>query len=210
MSKILALEGIDGIGKTTIATELRKQGYADGVIPFPSKGGFGKSIRETFGEPDHNPYISLTYGALDRHEYMATIRDKLDQGKTLILDRWRMSGAVYEMANILYEFRDQQPEAEAYAVDFMNWANNVEDLFENTFFETIYIAANGNLDRFSKNESCYDRNREFQDCVHRAYEMYSHICEDEYPILRIPALMTRNGNIRREVHSIVNEIIELI
>ena len=96
--KFIAIEGIDGTGKSTLVASLKGRLEDKGVeveaIREPSEGILGALTRT------HNfckEAEALLYMA-DRAEHTGYIRDKLDSGTTVITDRYEASTLAYQTA----------------------------------------------------------------------------------------------------------------
>ena len=96
---LVVLEGLDGAGKSTQVKKLRE--YLESVsksleyIHFPRYDApvygelIGKFLRGGFGSVDevHPQLVALLYAG-DRHDAAAHIREVLDAGGTVLLDRY--------------------------------------------------------------------------------------------------------------------------
>ena len=100
--KLIAIEGIDGSGKATVAaalcSELLKQGEAVKFYSFPryTKSMFAQEAGKVLDEGIHVPpfYKALPY-ALDRREMVEEIQQALEAGVYVVCDRYTLSNAVY-------------------------------------------------------------------------------------------------------------------
>lgn len=101
---IIAIEGIDGAGKTTQAKilkkELEKRGYDVIRLSEPTKGKWGKKIKELSSRgknPSTKELFELFF--LDRKEDVnKNIIPALKKGQMVILDRYYMSSVAYQGA----------------------------------------------------------------------------------------------------------------
>jgi len=102
--KFIVLEGIDGCGKTTqagiIVKKLKAQGTDAIYTKEPTDGPIGQFIRQTLrGALDVSP-LSIQYLlAADRVLHAEEIEKHLEQGKTLVGDRYFWSAVAYGMAD---------------------------------------------------------------------------------------------------------------
>lgn len=98
---LIAIEGIDGAGKTTIANflaeELRKMGYDVVVFKEPSNSEYGKKIK--FADKRLSLEEELDLFLKDRIEDVKNnITPALKDGKIVIMDRYYYSNAAYQSA----------------------------------------------------------------------------------------------------------------
>jgi dTMP kinase len=100
---LIAIEGIDGSGKSTQASllydSLRKNNKVF-LTKEPSKGLIGASIRELLHRNDLSPMAMQMLFAADREEHISkAIVPKLDEGYHVITDRYYLSTLAYGMAS---------------------------------------------------------------------------------------------------------------
>ncbi|MBU4231991.1 MAG: dTMP kinase, partial [Proteobacteria bacterium] len=102
---LLALEGVDGCGKSTqaglLATALRERGLEVVLTCEPTDGPLGQQIREYFQGPTR--YLSakeeLNLFMADRREHVEkVINPALAEGKIVITDRYYYSSVAYQGA----------------------------------------------------------------------------------------------------------------
>lgn len=101
---LIALEGIDGSGKSTqlalVGKKLRELGYSVYMTQEPSKAKIGKLLREYLMDKNSSPYIDALLFAADRFEhYLHEVQDKLEKGNIVITDRYVASSIVYQGAH---------------------------------------------------------------------------------------------------------------
>ena len=108
---LIVLEGLDGAGKSTQFTKLKEylQGRCPGLqhIHYPRYDApvygdlIGKFLRGGFGtiESVHPQLVALLY-AEDRHGAVPVMRKALENGGTLLLDRYVYSNIAYQCAKI--------------------------------------------------------------------------------------------------------------
>jgi dTMP kinase len=101
----LALEGIDGCGKSTqaelLASALRARGLEVVLTCEPTDSPLGRQIREYFQGSDRylNPKEELNLFMADRREHVAeVIEPALAEGKIVICDRYYYSSVAYQGA----------------------------------------------------------------------------------------------------------------
>jgi len=102
---LLALEGIDGCGKSTqaelLAAALRARGLEVVLTCEPTDSPLGQQIREYFQGPDRylSPKEELNLFMADRREHVAEVIDPpLAEGKIVITDRYYYSSVAYQGA----------------------------------------------------------------------------------------------------------------
>ena len=102
---LIALEGVDGTGKSTqcalLADYLESAGYPVVRLREPTQGMWGQKIRKilTEGRGDVTPEEELQYFINDRKEDVEqNIAPALDQGKIVLIDRYYYSTAAYQGA----------------------------------------------------------------------------------------------------------------
>src|SRR3989339_231215 len=102
---LLALEGVDGCGKSTqaelLAAALRERGLEVVLTCEPTDSPLGQQIREYFEGPDRylSPKEELNLFMADRREHVAEIIDPaLAEGKIVITDRYYYSSVAYQGA----------------------------------------------------------------------------------------------------------------
>jgi dTMP kinase len=102
---LLALEGIDGCGKSTqaglLAAALRERGLEVVLTCEPTDGPLGQKIREYFQGPTRHLSAreELNLFMADRQEHgEGVIQPALDAGKIVITDRYYYSSVAYQGA----------------------------------------------------------------------------------------------------------------
>lgn len=99
---LIAIEGIDGAGKTTIARflkeELEKRGHEVVLLKEPTDSPWGKKLKESYNSR-LTPEEELELFILDRkHNVEHNIIPALRDGKIVILDRYYYSTMAYQGA----------------------------------------------------------------------------------------------------------------
>jgi len=102
---LLALEGVDGCGKSTqaglLATALRERGLEVVLTCEPTDGPLGQQIREYFQGPTRHLSAKeeLNLFMADRREHVEkVINPALAEGKIVITDRYYYSSVAYQGA----------------------------------------------------------------------------------------------------------------
>ncbi len=103
--KLIALEGLDGVGKTTqaqlLAHYLSHRGLPVILTREPTNGFYGQKIRQIIinGRQDLTPAAELELFLADRREHVQqVIQRALETGKTVITDRYYFSSIAYQGA----------------------------------------------------------------------------------------------------------------
>lgn len=126
--KLIVIEGTDGSGKTTqtelLLARLKREGIECESLRFPryEENLFGKLIRECLDGYHGNflaldPKIASVLYACDRLETMPQIKQWLDEGKIVILDRYVSSNQVHQGGKI----KDDKDRRE-----FLAWLSQME------------------------------------------------------------------------------------
>ena len=102
---LIALEGVDGTGKSTqcqlLVDYLKSRGYDVVSLREPTNGVWGQKIRKilTDGRGDLTPEQELQYFINDRKDDVEwNIAPSLAQGKIVVIDRYYYSTAAYQGA----------------------------------------------------------------------------------------------------------------
>ncbi len=100
---LIAIEGIDGSGKTTVARfleeELRKRGYDVVRFKEPTDSKYGRKIRQILKERKLSPKEVLELFLKDREiDVEENIVPALKSGKIVIMDRYYYSTIAYQGA----------------------------------------------------------------------------------------------------------------
>ena len=104
--KLIAIEGIDGAGKTTQAKELvkrlNKAGYNASYSKEPTDDVIGTFIREKIlsGNMKLSPLATQYLFNADRAMHMEKIEKLLEKGMTVVMDRYFWSSVAYGMKDI--------------------------------------------------------------------------------------------------------------
>lgn len=108
--KFIAFEGLDGSGKSTQAALLvqaiQKTGREIFQFDFPQYGRKSAGLVENYlagkygGEKEVDPKIASIFFACDRYDGSFQIKKALEEGKTLIVDRYTASNAGHQGGKI--------------------------------------------------------------------------------------------------------------
>lgn len=99
----LAIEGIDGSGKTTVAKYIHQfltdRGIEVILTQEPTKGPIGDVIRKSLGKLELTPYQRALLFAADRHGHVQNVvMPALEEGKWVVTDRYLYSSLAYQGA----------------------------------------------------------------------------------------------------------------
>lgn len=128
MGKLIVLEGTDGSGKSTqfqlLITHLKRARIPVMTVKFPQYGQKSSGLIEEYlsgkygkKPADVNPYAASLFYALDRFDAAIKIQAWLDQGKTVLLDRYVDSNAGHQGGKI------KNPGARK---KFLHWLYDIE------------------------------------------------------------------------------------
>jgi dTMP kinase len=100
---LVAIEGIDGAGKTTQARRLVEALHARGIsaryTKEPTDGPHGRALRASAVTGRLPPEEELALFVADRREHVATeLRPALAEGEVVVVDRYYLSTAAYQGA----------------------------------------------------------------------------------------------------------------
>lgn len=114
--KLIALEGIDGSGKTTqaqkLVAKLQNNGIEAVYTKEPTDGEIGKLIRRILvGEKKFEPASFQYLFSADRVEHQEEILELLKKGKTVVSDRYYWSSVPYGATDRGIDFKKNQDES---------------------------------------------------------------------------------------------------
>lgn len=187
---LIVIEGIDGSGKTT-QIDLLKKHYSDSAHPplfLREPGGtrLGEQLRSLILDPatECSPQVEmLIYMAARIQLLQERIKPALDQGRTVILDRYYYSTVAYQIHGL--DFKPQKPYIH-FAERMPYWA--VNEIPDRTIFLEISIEearkriSAKNKDRIeSRSEQYFERVQEGYDIALR------HAQDNGHNIVRVNA-----------------------
>lgn len=100
--KLFVLEGIDGVGKSTLFQLLKDDPNFSKFIfsTEPTSGPYGQKLRKLLSEKKADPQELLNLFILDRKEHVEKlVLPALKEGKTIFLDRYYLSTVAYQGVN---------------------------------------------------------------------------------------------------------------
>jgi dTMP kinase len=185
--RFLVIEGLDGSGKSTQLNLLREYLERNAVpysyLHFPrlEEGVFGELIarflRGEMGANDQvDPYLVALIFAGDRADASSQIRQWMDEGKLVIVDRYVYSNIAFQCAKL--NSREEQAQLRDWILDFEFTYNNLPkpdlNLYLNVPFEftrkQLNSARNGDDRAYLKGErDIHEENLGFQEQVRQVY-----------------------------------------
>lgn len=168
----ITFEGPDGSGKTTVSTavveRLQKEGYPVKYTREPGGSKIAEEIRDVILDPKNTEMDArceaLLYAASRRQHLVEKVLPALEEGTTVISDRFVDSSLAYQGVG-----REIGVD-EVYAINMFAIEGKLPD-------KTIYldIDAKTGLDRINANRTSLDRldqeSEDFHNKVHKGYEM---------------------------------------
>jgi dTMP kinase len=113
VSGFITFEGIDGCGKSTVASiiaeRLKEQGKKVELTLEPTKTWLGEAVRRSYTE-EINPYTEAFLFLADRATHTDWIKEKMSQGNIVISDRYSDSTVAYQAAQFHQKLGGPVPE----------------------------------------------------------------------------------------------------
>ena len=219
--RFLVIEGLDGSGKSTQLKLLREHLEQNAVsykyLHFPrlEEGVFGELVarflRGEMGANDQvDPYLVALIFAGDRADASSQIRQWMDEGNLVIVDRYVYSNIAFQCAKL--SDREEQERLRDWILEFEFGYNQLPrpdlNLYLNVPFEftrkQLNVARNGDDRTYLKGErDIHEENLDFQEQVRQVYlSLQEHVDDLEL----IDCMDTRGG--MRSPESISNLIIK--
>ncbi|MFW5903944.1 MAG: dTMP kinase [Candidatus Saliniplasma sp.] len=98
MASFIVLEGIDGSGKSSVVRSLKKIHPKYYITQEPSESEAGKLAKKAANK-QHSPYLDLFLYLADRVEHTEEIKEILNEGRTVVCDRYWGSTSAYQAAS---------------------------------------------------------------------------------------------------------------
>ncbi len=180
----ITFEGPDGSGKTTVSTavveRLQKEGYQVKYTREPGGSKIAEEIRSVILDPKNTEMDArceaLLYAAARRQHLVEKVLPALEEGITVISDRFVDSSLAYQ------GYGRGIGMDEVYSINMFAIEGRLPD-------KTIYldIDAKTGLDRINANRTSLDRldqeSEDFHNLVHKGYEEVVHIYKDRMVII---------------------------
>ena len=120
-SGFITFEGIDGCGKSTVAStiaqRLKEQGKNVELTLEPTRTWLGEAVRRSYTEEIH-PYTEAFLFLADRATHTEWIKEKIAQGNIIISDRYSDSTVAYQAAQFHEKLGGPMPE-------YLKWLQEV-------------------------------------------------------------------------------------
>jgi dTMP kinase len=183
----VVIEGLDGSGKSTQLKLIRKFLQDNDILyqylhfPRTESPYYGdlvaRFLRGEFGDIDcvHPRLVSVLYAG-DRKDAASTIRQWLDQGRLVIVDRYVYSNIAFQCAKI--ESKQEQLELRDWIIDFEYNYNKIPKPDVNIFLDVPFYFTENNLknerngnerDYLKGAEDIHENDLEFQKKVRKVY-----------------------------------------
>ncbi|MBS0026036.1 dTMP kinase [Chitinophaga sp. 22321] len=223
MTKFIAVEGLDGAGKSTqielLTKYLESKNEKTKFVHFPrsNEGVFGeliaKFLRGEFGEVKNvHPQLVALLFAEDRKAFAATINEWLHDGYFVLVDRYVLSNIAFQCAKLNNE--EEKEYLRNWILDFEYNYNQIPKPTFSIYLDVPFSFVTSALERRRANEDrdylqgkddIHEKDTSLQQAVKKQYEAM--VAADD-SINRI-ACFNEAGNMRPmdEIHT---EIVQLV
>jgi dTMP kinase len=194
----IAVEGIDGSGKSTTIKELCKyleiKGYSVLLTAEPTDMPTGKLIREVLAKKDEESHLThemlaLMFAADRLNHLRERVWPALKAKRTVITDRYFFSSVAYQSVNVSYEW-----------VKGINRFATMPDVL--VFIDVSIDKALERLSIFRQNTELYET-REYLEQIKANYEMVISDFSEHVKVVRL------NGNLKMdEIYSDIEKKFE--
>ncbi|MBI1863028.1 deoxynucleoside kinase [Candidatus Microgenomates bacterium] len=174
--QLIVLEGIDGAGKSTqvqlLSAYLSRKGITTEQIKFPRyETFFGQLVLQflngELGSIDEvSPYLASIVFALDRSAIKQKLYDLLNEGTTLILDRYIGSNMAHQAAKLPPEKRQQYLDW-VHRLEYIELGLPKEDIV--MYLDTPPLLSKPRL-KWKEGVDIHEENIEYQKETHIVYE----------------------------------------
>ena len=220
MGRLIVIEGLDGAGKSTQINRLNEyltaQGYRCQQLHFPrtDSGVYGdliaRFLRGELGDIHQvNPYLTALIYAGDRFDFKPTLENWLNDGYTVLLDRYVYSNVAYQCAKVA---NMQEKQA------LRNWILHLEFEYHalpktdaNIFLDVPFMFTRQKLENNREGDErkylqgksdIHEADLDFQEAVRKTYlslsdndGFYKIDCSDGQNILSVDQIFTKILNV---------------
>ncbi len=223
MHGFIAIEGLDGSGKSTqielLTRHLHQQGIKTRFVHFPrlNEGIFGeliaKFLRGEFGDVSQvHPQLVATLFAEDRKAFAPTINDWLADDNVVLVDRYVLSNIAFQCAKL--DSTDEKTYLRDWINRFEYEYNKIPKPDLSIYLDVPFTFVARALDErrtaktrtyLNEKDDIHEKDHSLQKAVQLEYES---LCGLDPTIHRIPCADARNG--MRPIDAIHAEIVEMI
>lgn len=177
---LVAIEGLDGSGGTTLINNLKEEYKSNDEFVFtqePSNGYYGEVIRENLSSENNATPADFFAFLADRYQHCdEVIEPALEEGKTVITDRYALSTYAYQ-SKILDE-----------ELGIINPTKYIDEMtYHFTIEPDIYLYLDVDVDT-ALDRSERDEKYEKRDRLEEAKRIYDYSCREKENIMRIPGI----------------------
>lgn len=216
-TKVIVIEGAcDGIGKTTqfekLSSYLKENGHDIATHHFPSYETYQgepveRYLKGEFGEPSElSPYFVNSLYAVDRAiTWYKELKQALEEGKTILLDRYTSSSLIYQSA--LIEDLEERKRFIDFVIDFEYHKLGIKEpdfvIFLYAPFDLVTKIRQSRKSNAGISNDIHEKNIEF---MKKVYENAMFVAE----YLSWNMIKCNEGQEMRNIDDIHNEIVRLI
>ncbi len=214
--KIIVFEGLDSSGKATqtaiLAEKLKEKGIKTKIFSFPRYESFfgkliAKYLKGELGKKEElsEEFVSLLY-SLDRYEIKNEIKELLEKGFVLLMDRYYTSNFGFQTAK--FESRQKKHE-------FLDWLKKIEagmpspDL---VFFLDVPIEFSQKLMESRKQKNYMKEKKDIheKDLIFqkKTREIFLELCKKEENWIKIDCVSKEKLKSKNEIHQEIWKITE--
>ncbi len=222
-SKFIAIEGLDGSGKSTqidlLIKHFENQGQKVRFVHFPrsGEGVFGKMVAR-FLKGDYgsvaqvHPQLVALMFAEDRKDFAPTLQSWLDEGSIVLMDRYVLSNIAFQCAKTKDE--TEKAELRDWILDFEYQYNKIPKPHFSLFLEVPFSHTENTLksrrtgaerDYLDGKDDIHEQDFELQKAVK---EEYDGLCKTDTDIKRI--MCANEQNEMRSIEAIHQIILKAI
>ena len=192
----VAVEGIDGCGKTTVIDsllpELRRAGIVPTITREPADNAVGQLLRQLSRIGELEPMTAALLSSAARHSEKGVLRATLRSGNLLIADRYYLSGLAYHAAD---------------GITFHTYASMNRDVPKPDLYLWLEVSEEVALARKPMRADRWEAPK-FSSAVHRSYPLAVSYVEknDKTRVIRVDA----NQAVKEVVRCVRDELLRLL